>query len=137
MRVVPKRTLDFTSVSSGPNNVQEVVLAQGIDVSDWREISLMVRTHSNSITNSVGNIQIYAYLEGRTQEDPGILFATTTPQGTYTITASTPQQEYAVNALNANAGAMIKIVAKGTRVHSLTGNTIKADVSVDLSLKSA
>src|SRR6266542_1716504 len=45
LRVVPKRTLDFTNVSSGSGQSQEIVLVQGIDVSDWREVSMMVRMH--------------------------------------------------------------------------------------------
>jgi len=136
MRVVPKRTLDFTSVSSGSGQAQEIVLAQGIDVSAWREVSLMVRTHANSFAGAIGQIDIYAYLEGRTSEDPGILFASTTPLGDVTITNSTVPGTYVVNTLG-TTGAMIKIAAKGTRTSSFGGNTIKADVSIDLSFKSA
>jgi hypothetical protein len=137
LRVVPKRTLDFTAVSSGSGQAEEIVLAQGIDVSAWREIALMVRTHANYMPGSIGTIDIYAYLEGRTTEDPGILFATTSPLGTVTINFSTVAPSYTVNSIGQNAGAMIKIAAKGTRSNSIAGNALKADISVDLSLKSA
>jgi hypothetical protein len=137
LQVVPKRTLDFTSVSSGSGQAQEVVLAQGIDVSAWREVSLMVRAHSTTFGGNVGQIDIYAYMEGRTPEDPGILFTNTTSLGTVTINSSTVAPLYSVTSLGSNVGSMIKIAAKGTRTTSLGSNALKADVSIDLSFKSA
>jgi hypothetical protein len=134
---MPKRTLDFTAVSSGSGQAQEIVIAQGIDVSDWREVSLMVRTHSTSFGGSIGQIDVYALLEGRTAEDPGILFTTTAALGTVTINSGTVAPSYSVTSLGTNVGALVKIAAKGTRTSSLGANTIRADVSIDLSLKSA
>ena len=133
IRVIPKRTLDFSSVTSGQS--EEIILAQGIDVSEWREITLMVRTHATTFSGAIGNIQVYALLEGRTNEDPGILFVTTTALGTVTIDSTTVAPAYSVNGIPSNAGSMIKIAAKGTR--TAAGTSIKADVSIDLSLKSA
>lgn len=138
IRVMPKRTLDFTSVSSGSGQAQEIVIAQGIDISDWREVSMMVRTHSISFAGAaIGSIQINAYLEGRTSEDPSILFASASVAAQVIIDSSTVAPAYSVVGLASNAGAMLKIAAKGTRTSSTGLNTIKADVSVDLSLKSA
>jgi hypothetical protein len=137
LRVIPKRTLDFTAVSSGSTQAEEIILAQNLDVSEWREVSLMVRTHSTSFGGNIGQIDIYAYLEGRTPEDPGILFATTSPLGTVTINSSTAAPAYAVNSIGTNAGALVKVAAKGTRTGSTGTNLIKADISIDLSLKSA
>jgi hypothetical protein len=137
LRVVPKRTLDFTAVSSGSGQAEELVLAQGIDISQWREVSLMVRAHSTSFGGAIGSIQIYGYLEGRTTEDPGILFASTAPLGTVTIDNTTVAPYYNVTNIGTNSGAMLKIAAKGTRTNSLGSNLIKADISIDLSLKSA
>jgi hypothetical protein len=137
IRVIPKRTLDFTAVSSGSGQAQEIVLAQGIDVSAWREVSLMVRTHANSFAGNIGEIDILAYLEGRTAEDPGILFTASTSAALVPITSSTAAGTYVVQTLGGNVGSLIKITAKGTRTSSTAGNTIKADVSIDLSCKSA
>src|SRR5262249_19941928 len=137
IRVIPKRTLDFTSVSSGSGQAEEIVLAQGIDISNWREVSMMVRTHSTGFGGNIGQIDIYAYMEGRTPEDPGILFATTAPLGTVTINSSTVAPAYSVTSVGSNLGAMVKIAAKGTRTSSNGSNTILAAVSIDLSLKSA
>jgi hypothetical protein len=137
MRVIPKRTLDFTSVSSGSGQAEELVLAQGIDISPWREVSLMVRAHSTSFGGNVGQIDIYGYMEGRTPEDPGILFATTSPLGTVTINSATVAPFYAVNSLGSNLGSLVKIAAKGTRTSSTGTNLIQAAISIDLSCKSA
>jgi len=137
IRVIPKRTLDFTAVSSGSGQAQEIVLAQGIDVSEWREVALMVRTHANSFSGAIGQIDINAYLEGRTPEDPGILFASATPVTTVSVTSATAAGTYVVQSLGGNVGAMVKITAKGTRTSSTGANAIKADLSIDLSCKSA
>jgi len=137
IRLVPKRTLDFTNVSSGSGQAEEIVLSQGIDISAWREVSLMVRAHATTFGGPNGQIDIYAYLEGRTTEDPGILFATTSPLGIVTISSTTVAPMYAVNSIGSNLGGMLKVAAKGTRVSSSAGNNIKADVSIDLSVKSA
>jgi hypothetical protein len=137
IRVIPKRTLDFSSVTSGSGQAEEIVLAQGIDISQWREVAMMVRTHANSFSGAIGTIDINAYLEGRTPEDPGILFAGSAAAGTYQITSSTSAGSYAVATCGSNTGAMLKITAKGTRTGSAAGQGIKADVSIDLSLKSS
>lgn len=140
LRVIPKRTLDFTSVSSGTGQAEEIVLAQGIDISQWREVTMVVRTHANSFSGNIGTIDINAYLEGRTPEDPGILFAQSTVAGgtgTVQITSSTSAGTYALANCGTNTGGMIKIAAKGTRSSSTGANAIKADVSIDLSLKTA
>jgi hypothetical protein len=137
IRVVPKRTLDFSSVSSGSAQAEEIILAQNIDISSWREVSLMVRTHANSFSGNIGEIDIYAYSEGRTSEDPGLLFASTTQLGLVAITSSTTAPAYSVTSCGTNIGSMIKIAAKGTRTSSSGANAIKADVSVDLSFKIA
>jgi hypothetical protein len=137
LRIMPKRSLDFTSVSSGTGQAEEIILAQGIDISAWREASLMVRTHATTFSGNIGEIDVYAYMEGRTSEDPGILFATTAPLGMVQITSSTVAPAFSVTSLGSNLGSMIKIAAKGTRTSSNGSNFIKADVSIDLSLKSA
>jgi hypothetical protein len=136
LRVMPKRTLDFTSVSSGMT--EEIVVAQGIDISQWREVSLMVRTHANTIPGTgMGYIYINAYLEGRTSEDPGILFAAATPVNSVTISGSTVAPAYSVvPCTNSPAGSMMKITAMGSRPSS-SSNLLRADISVDLSLKSS
>lgn len=136
IRLVPKRPLDFTSVSSGSGAAEELVIAQGIDVSQWREASLMIRTHTSSFFNNIiGQIDINVYVEGRTSEDPGLLFATATPVSSASITASTPPGAYQVISCSSHTGAMLKIAARGTRTNSLSTNSLRADVSIDLSLK--
>ena len=137
IRVMPKRTLDFTAVSSGSGQAQEIVLAQGIDVSAWREVSLMVRTHANNLSGAIGQIDILAYLEGRTAEDPGILFTSAANVASVTVNASTAAGTYVVQTLGGNVGAMVKVTAKGTRSGSTGANALKADLSIDLSCKSA
>jgi len=94
---VPKRTLDFNSVASG--NTEDLVVAQGIDISQWREASLMMRVHVNSVSAG-GGIQIFAQVEGRTAEDPGILFFTSGQTlGILSVTSALTAPYYTVNSL--------------------------------------
>jgi hypothetical protein len=132
MQVVPKRTLDFNALNSG--STEDLVVAQGIDISQWRESSLMMRLHVSSVSAG-GTISIFAQVEGRTAEDPGILFFTSGQTlGLLTINSSLGAPYYTVNGLGSNVGAMIRVVARGNRTGA---GTLNADVSVDLSLKSA
>jgi hypothetical protein len=135
MQVVPKRFIDFNELTSG--STQDIVLAQGIDISQWREASLMMRVHVNDVTTTVGTILIFAQTEGRTAEDPGVLFYSSSQQlGTLTINNTITAPYYVVNGLGANIGSMIRVVARGNR--TVTGTQfLDATVSVDLSLKSA
>lgn len=87
--------------------------------------------------STVGKIEIYAYLEGRTSEDPGILFTSSSILGVVTISNTVAAPLYSVTSLGNNVGSMIKIAARGTRTNSNASNAIKADISVDLSMKSA
>ena len=141
LRVVPLRRIDFSHVASG--QTEEMVLAEGIDVSQGREVCLVVRTHSNLISASsggsstVGEIDVYAYLDGRTPEDPGVLFATTSLLGITQIIAGASVPGYLVSDLGTPTGALIKVLARGTRVDSFGANTIAADISVDVTVKSA
>ena len=138
IRVMPKRTLDFTSVQSGTASAEEIVLAQNIDVSMWREVSLMVRTHSSGFPGAnIGKIEIYALMEGRTPEDPALLFTTTTQLATVTIDNTVVAPSFTVNGVTSPFGSMLKIAAKGTRTSSNGTNQIQAAVSIDLSCKSA
>ena len=136
LQVVPKRVLDFSNLASG--TTQDLVLAQGIDISQYSEVSLMVRVHDNSGTwPSLGTpkIEIFGQTDGRTFEDPGLLFAGSTLLGTATVASGTAQAAYFVNSLGSNVGSMVRIVARGTRGGAT--NTVKATLSVDISAKTA
>ena len=124
IRVIPPRLLDFSAVSSGSS--QEIVLADRIDISAWRQVGLLIRTHSNSIDG--GEIDINAYADTRAEEDPGILFTGPMVAASFAGGAS----NYRMTNLDSSIGSMVKVAAKGTRSSS---GSIAAIVSVDLSCK--
>jgi hypothetical protein len=132
LRLVPKRKFDFSSVAVGQS--EEVVLVQGIDVSQWREVALLVRTHTNSFTGSVGQIEIKAYLDGRTAEDPKLLFASASAQVSILIDSTTPAPSYQIGNCGTNIGALLKISATGTKASSTAA--IVAALSIDMTVKS-
>jgi hypothetical protein len=134
IRVQRRRVFNFGAVSIGQS--QEVVIAHGIDVSEWPDVAIGVRAHSTNFGGALGNVQIYAYCDGRTDEDPNILFATTTPLGVATIDNTTVTPAYMIRSLGPNLGGLIKIAAKGTRTSSASNNNISATVSVDVFCKS-
>lgn len=133
MQIVPKRTLDFNNLAN--LTTEDIVLAQGIDVSQWREVSLMIRVHATTLT-TVGTITLFAQTEGRTAEDPGVLFFDSTLRGSQVLSNAQAVGFYTVNTVGTNLGSMIRVVARGNRTTVGTTN-MTVDVSVDLSLKSA
>jgi hypothetical protein len=132
-RIIPKRTLDFSSLRAG--TTEEIVLAQGVNVSEWREVTLQIRTHSNSISGSGGQIDISVYADGRTSNDPGILFASSPAVKVMSITSTTTGPSYQLGDCGSPLGALLMVTAKGTKTSSTAA--LAAAISVDLSLKSA
>jgi hypothetical protein len=138
LTVCPKRTFDFSALAIGGS--QEVVLTQGVDLSTWREASLVVRLHKNSFGSYLGEIDVAVALEGRTDEESGMLFAS--PLTTfYPITVASSAATFYVGKVFTSAGntvgEMLKISVVGSRTSSGTANSIAADLSIDLVLKNA
>lgn len=77
-RAVPKSMYDFGSIPASASG--SIVLASGIDVSKYSNLQLVLRIHDINILGSTGpSIELNAYTEAPTPEDPGLEFVTTNP----------------------------------------------------------
>lgn len=128
LTLVPQRLLDFDNTGGGV--VSTLTLAQGVDVSGWQEVTLLVRVFSLNLT---GNIIIYAVANGRTSESPGTNFLSSDQLGAFTLTGSTQAPVHFIQSLGPRTGPMISIIAQGTGASSANN----ALVNVELSLKTA
>ena len=139
IQVVPKRNLDFTTLGVG--DTQQVVLADRVDIVQWREVTMMVMVHNHSLANGAGTINIWATPESRSAEDPGLTFLYTSVTPGTLIDGSKPSPTYLTKALagfNAgfggviNFGDMLRVMATGSRV---AAGAITATISVNISGK--
>lgn len=127
--VITKRTLDFSKLQS--SQTQEIPLCRAIDVTGAKQIDLVVRVHSRTISS--GQIDIIAQAVSLTGEDPSVDFIYTTNAGgvialaTLTLNVAAPALQLAQ--LTAPWGPMVRVIAKGTGAASAT---IQASLSIDL-----
>src|SRR5713101_312980 len=81
VQVIPARNLDFSKVSGGTS--MTMVLERAIDVRAWYWAALLVRVSSATVVN--GNIQLAAFREGPSTDDPGNQFVESLPIMSHTI----------------------------------------------------
>lgn len=131
--VVSKRKVDFTSVSSG--GTEDLVLADRVDITRWRSVTLLVAISDQS--TSAGSISILAIPQSWTEEDPGVSFLSTSTFGVV-IDGTTPAPAYLNSSLmmlgNGCMSAMARIVARGTKTGA---GALSASVSVELAVTDA
>jgi hypothetical protein len=130
IRAVPKRTINFAGLLSGSS--QAFVLAEELDVSDWREIVVMVKVHSHSVAAGAGFIYIRAYPQSLSAEDPGMQFVDKSATYFVFIDNTIPSPAYLT--FNISQAPRLMLVAEGVRNGA---GTITATVSIDVSLKDA
>jgi hypothetical protein len=128
LRLIPKQTLTV------PITANTIMVVKGIDVSQYREATLLVRIHPGG-TNSGATLTFRVYIDGPTQEDPATDFfpATDLANATAPSTAAFNTVALLTNALgSSNLGGYL-------RLHVISGGSGSAStavISVDLSAKS-
>jgi len=132
IRLVPKSLYEFNSLGAGGQTT--VALAQRIDVSQYTDLTLMVRAHSVNIPSGSGTLTVRAVADGHTDEDPAQFFIEGTSLGDVAIDANTSQPEYNTVALSAGSGAMIAVLLIAAQDASQPVD-LEATISVDLSMK--
>ena len=134
LHVVPPNTFDFSGLASTIGATLRIPLARRIDVSRVRAIALEVRTHSKSMLSNGDQIAVQVVSDAFTEEDPTLDTTSTTPLAQVIVTGAGSVPDYSVALLNPAVGGFLKVVVVGTRAVGAS-NTIKARISVDLSLK--
>ena len=129
VNVMPRRHFDFGGLISAGSITSTVV--QRCDVSRYGKVEMVVRVHD--LTKDAGTtLQVIAYTDAHTSEQPGTYFLGSTALGTVTIADNDPAGTVHVAELSSPFGGMIAIV-----VYALQNNNdddINADLSIDLVL---
>lgn len=127
--VITKRTFDFSKLTS--TQVQDIPLCRAIDVTGAKQIDLVVRVHTRTITS--GQIDVIAQAISLTGEDPSEDFLYTTTSGVVSLGSVTlnvtPAPVLHLAQLTAPWGPMVRVIVRGTGAASAT---IQASISVDL-----
>lgn len=129
--VITKRTFDFSKLQS--SQTQEIPLCRAIDVTGAKQIDLVVRVHSKTITS--GQIDVNVQGISLTVEDPNTDFilygagGSITTLATVSLTTSLTAPFMLISSLAAPWGPMIRVLLKGTGAASAT---IQAALSIDL-----
>lgn len=127
--VITKRSFDFSKLSAA--QTQDIALNRAIDVTGAKQIDLVVRVHSRTIT--AGQVDVIVQAVSLTGEDPSVDFVYATASGgpvslaTVTLGVAAPNLQLAQ--LAPPWGPMIRILVRGT---GAAGATIEATLSIDL-----
>jgi hypothetical protein len=136
-RALPKTTYDFAATAVGATTTY--VVAKGIDVSQFREGTLVVRIHSGSQTGGSGtaaSVTVQAFADAPTAEDPALDFeAAAACATTGAITAFTTTGLTLVN-LTTPFGGSVRVKVSGTQRGTTVATTFLVTISVDIVAKS-
>jgi hypothetical protein len=132
---VPKRFVSYDGLDLGS---QEIILADKVEVLQWRKLTLLVKVYGHSLASGAGNIVIGAYPQTASVDDPNLEFIERTVLYGPTIDASVVAPAYFTTGLPVESlscfGPLLRVVAFGTR---LSPGAMSATVSVDVSAKDA
>jgi hypothetical protein len=132
IRIGEKTAHDFSSVAA--SNSKSVLLAQRIDVSQWKYGTVAVRVFSVDIAQAGATIDVEVYNDGYTDEDPTVQAWPTNASGTVSLGSTTNNNEFHLADLDDYPmGSMLLITVTGTQ--TATQDNLSATLSVELILK--
>jgi hypothetical protein len=135
-----RRLVDCTPITNG--GTQDQIMTRYLDISPWREATLLLRVHSTNITTSGHVIQIILQFISLSPDDPSLDFVIPLPAAPATtdVAAVAEVQQGMVTPrlirapVAANAGTGLRLLARGYKTGS-GGANLSAVLSADLSLK--
>lgn len=132
IQLFPIRTFTFTNVQGGLSLTIPVIRA--LDVSRWREGTLIVRIHSKDVPSG-GTIDVTLTTTSLSEDDPSSTFNAASAAATVSVTSSLPATVPGLitAALSANFGSMLTLKVTGTQPAVATTHT--AVLSAELSVK--
>jgi hypothetical protein len=132
---VPKRVVSFANLPV--STTQELVLADRIDLVDWRELTLILNVHGHSLGGTTNTIGIRAISQSWTAEDPKLEFLGDIFSVNIDSDTLIPELRFIPIAPFGYGGgvisAMARITALGTR--GVNPGAMDATVSVQISAK--
>lgn len=138
LRILSKTEYDMSTVLGQTGaSPGAIILAKNVDVSQWREATLMVRLHTATWSNGA-SLSVVAYPSLPTEEDPGTDYTTNNPVATVTFTQGASGEsapKLKLDDLTAGFGPFLTI-ALGITQGQTASAQLKFTISVELSLKS-
>jgi hypothetical protein len=125
LQLVPKRFYDFGTLQL--SQAQTLFVVERIDVSQYIDAVLVLRTHAVNLTG--GTIQVFLSADGFTEDDPDLVFVPTTPLISLNVTSPAPQLSTQLATVRGHY-AVLGIVGQRTSNFALN-----ATVSMDLILR--
>jgi hypothetical protein len=132
--VMSERLIDFTTLAAGQQ--QELCLADRIDLRAWREVTLVLRIHSHTVSGS-DTMTVWVRPQSWTPDDPGIVFLGGIA-GLATISATTPSPGLLTAAVATTGtqpvGSLARVTINGTRSGA---SAMRATLSIAFAAKDA
>lgn len=130
MSAVPKRTVDFAGLGAGLT--QQLILADRVDLLQWREVTMLVNVYNHSLASGAGTLRIIAFGQSISADDPSLDFIDSTNFFAVSLNSATPSPAYIP--LGDLFHPMVRVVAEGTRTGT---GALNVTVGVDFSVKDA
>jgi hypothetical protein len=136
--IMPKRLIDFATL--GTSATQDLLLADRVELLDWRQVTLHVRVHSHTLTGS-NTIAIRVYPQSWTPEEPGQQFPAFTTPTVVTIGSATPSPALltiAIPTVGDYSSGAIASMARFTAFATRGGaGAMQASITLELMAKDA
>lgn len=134
LNVVPKSDYIFSPMLIPASAAFTLPLAQNVDISRFREGTLIVRVHAAATVTANSTVRVLVRTVAPTFEDPSVFFRYTTSNlASVTIVGAAPAGTLYTSGWTGNGGGMVSVffdVAYG-----VTAGALSVTLSVDLSLK--
>jgi hypothetical protein len=135
VNALPLTRYDFADMTSGANWPGGIPIARLINISQYREVTMIIRIHARDMTGTGAKLEIAPVAEVPSPDDPAQVFTATAPLvNPVEINNSTTAPSIMLVALPANAGPLVSVylfVTQGTG----TLDTFEATISIDFSMK--
>ena len=136
LRIIPRQVFDFSYLATSGTETR--VLAGKIPTAGFTEAELLVRIHNVTISGGTPTIDVDVILDNSTDEDPAndFLGATAITGGTSTVDVNSTDGTANLVAITGSLGSAVAVRVVATQ-DAQNAETLVADISVDLILKSA
>ena len=132
LRIYPRNLISWSS--AGANGQATIWLARSVDVSQWREVSLLVRTHAGSnmgVMATYPTLQVYR--DGATGEDPATFFTEPTSLANQVINQQGVSFQVWTLAANNSANSLGGLISLNVKaVQPASPVTCELYLSIDL-----
>lgn len=127
LELLPKRVFTFSTIAVGTS--EAVTVAEHIDVSEYTDCILGVRSHAADFSG--GTIVVQLFWDGATEDDPTLTFRSSAPPISFDVSNSNLIPRYRTKGVYAR-GRYAALVVMGSRTSS---NPLTVTLSAEMALR--